>query len=163
MTKQLGAFTFAVFLGSVCSFSYAAGTNEPLPGSNPKGEGTAATPEKMPPAVPKGEGSAATPEKLPPAVVEGEVIKMDRDFYLVKDRSGKEIKIQLDQRTNLDGNLQVGDKIIAHIEPQGYAHSIKRTTGSGMDSVAGQPDKRTGPPAASDIPGQPSSGDVRTR
>ena len=159
MKKQLGALTFAVLLGSVCSFSYAAGTNEPLPGSNPKGEGTAATPEKMP----KGEGSAATPEKLPPAVVEGEVIKIDRESYLVKDRSGKEIKIQLDQRTNVEGNLQVGDKVIAHMEPQGYAHSIKRTTGSGMDSVAGQPDKRTGPPAASDLPGQPSSGDVYTR
>jgi uncharacterized protein YdeI (BOF family) len=146
MKKQLGALTFAVLLGSVCSFSYAAGTNEPLPGSNPKGEGTAAMPEKM-----------------PPAVVEGEVIKMDRESYLVKDRSGKEIKIQLDQRTNVEGNLQVGDKVIAHMEPQGYAHSIKRTTGSAMDSVAGQPDKRTGPPAASDLPGQPSSGDVYTR
>ena len=144
MKKQLGALTFAVLLGSVCSFSYAAGTNEPLPG-------------------PKGEGTAATPEKMPPAVVEGEVVKMDRDSYLVKDRSGKEIKIQLDQRTTLEGNLQVGDKIIAHMEPQGYAYSIKRATGSGMDTIAGQPDKRTGPPAASDIPGQPSSGDVYTR
>ena len=88
---------------------------------------------------------------------------MDRDSYLVKDRSGKEIKIQLDQRSNVESNLQVGDKIIAHMEPQGYAFSIKRATGSGMDSVAGQPDKRTGPPAASDIPGQPSSGDTYTR
>jgi len=146
MKKQLGALTFAVLLGSVCSFSYAAGPNEPLPGANPKGEGT-----------------AATPEKIPPAVVEGEVVKMDRDSYLVKDRSGKEIKIQLDQRSNVESNLQVGDKIIAHMEPQGYAFSIKRATGSGMDSVAGQPDKRTGPPAASDIPGQPSSGDVYTK
>ncbi len=146
MKTQLGALTFAVLFGSVYSFSYAAATNEPLLGANPKGEGTAATPEKM-----------------PPAVVEGEVVKMDRDSYLVKDRSGKEIKIQLDQRTTLEGNLQIGDKIIAHMEPQGYAHSIKRAMGSGMDSVAGQPDKRTGPPAASDIPGQPSSGDVLTR
>ena len=132
MKKQLGALTFAVLLGSVCSFSYAAGTNEPLPGANPKGEGTAATPEKM-----------------PPAVVEGEVVKMDQESYLVKDRSGKEIKIQLDQRTKL--------------EPQGYAFSIERVTGSSMDSVAGQPDKRTGPPVASDIPGQPSSGNVLTK
>jgi uncharacterized protein YdeI (BOF family) len=146
MKKQLGALTFAVLLGSVCSFSYAAGTNEPLPGANPKGE-----------------GSAATPEKLPPAVVEGEVIKMDQESYLVKDRSGKEIKIQLDQRTKLERNLQVGDKIIAHMEPQGYAFSVERATGSSMGSIAGQPDKRTGPPAASDLPGQPSSGDVYTR
>ena len=144
MKKQLGALTFAVLLGSVCSFSYAAGTNEPLPG-------------------PKGEGTAATPEKMPPAVVEGEVVKMDQESYLVKDRSGKEIKIQLDQRTKLERNLQVGDKIIAHMEPQGYAFSIERVTGSSMDSVAGQPDKRTGPPAASDIPGQPSSGNVLTK
>ena len=146
MKKQLGALTFAVLLGSVCSFSYAAGTNEPLPGANPKGE-----------------GSAATTEKMPPAVVEGEVVKMDQESYLVKDRSGKEIKIQLDQRTKLERNLQVGDKVIAHMEPQGYAFSIERVTGSSMDSVAGQPDKRTGPPAASDIPGQPSSGNVLTK
>ena len=156
MKKQLEAFTFAVLLGSVSAISYAAGTSEPLQGTNPMGEGTGC------PTCPS--NKAATPEsKMPPAVVEGEVIKMDRESYLVKDRSGKEIKIQLDQRTNVEGNLQVGDKIIAHMEPQGYAFSIKRTTGSGMDSVAGQPERRTGPPAASDIPGQPSSGDVHTK
>src|SRR5437764_57483 len=156
MNKQLGALTLGFLLGFISSLSFAAGNSEPLHGTNPMGEGTGC------PTCPA--NKAATPEsKMPPAVVEGEVVKMDRDSYLVKDRSGKEIKIQLDQRSNVESNLQVGDKIIAHMEPQGYAFSIKRATGSGMDSVAGQPDKRTGPPAASDIPGQPSSGDVLTK
>jgi uncharacterized protein YdeI (BOF family) len=156
MYKRLGALTFVTILGGIGGLAFAAGNSEPLHGTNPMGEGTG-----CPTCT---QNKAATPDSgTPSPVIEGEVLKVDREYYMVKDLSGKEVKIQLDERTNVTGSPKVGDNIIAQMEPQGYAYSIKRATGSSMDSVAGHPDKRTGPPAASDIPGQPSSGDVLTQ
>src|SRR5688572_12733054 len=50
------------------------------------------------------------------AVVEGEVLKIDRETYLIFDLAGKEVRLQVDAKTWKDGNITVGDNIFARID-----------------------------------------------
>ena len=100
-------------------------------------------------------------QAMPPRVLRGEVLKIidDENSYLpkeswvVKDEKGKEVRIEVDQETRMPSNLKIGDKIVAKVEPQGHAWSIRRHDASGMGSVIRFGDDRVGPPAQSDLPG----------
>jgi hypothetical protein len=138
MNKAIMALVFSIALAPGAAL-FAADTAEPRQGTDNKA------------------GSAES--KMPPPLVEGEVLKIEQDFYLVKDRRGQEVKIQLDQRTMIAGSPKVGDHVIAQIEPQGNAYSIKREAGMGTSAV--EPDTRSIPPAMRDMPGVPSTGDIR--
>ena len=66
-----------------------------------------------------------------PQTVEGEVLRAEGNQYVVKDVSGKEIRLYVDKNTKLDGNLTAGDKVVARIsEPPStatpYATSVIR-------------------------------------
>ena len=50
------------------------------------------------------------------AVLEGEVLKIDRETYLIQDTTGKEVRLQVDAKTWKDGNITVGDSILANID-----------------------------------------------
>ena len=55
--------------------------------------------------------------------IEGVLLKIDGDSYLVKDLSGNEVKLRADDKTKKDGNLTVGDRILARLEGPGVAAS----------------------------------------
>jgi hypothetical protein len=55
--------------------------------------------------------------------IEGVLLKIDGDLYLVKDLSGNEVKLRADTKTKKDGNLTVGDRILARLEGPGVAAS----------------------------------------
>ncbi|HEY3198413.1 MAG TPA: hypothetical protein VGJ57_10390 [Nitrospirales bacterium] len=48
--------------------------------------------------------------------VEGEVLKIDRETYLILDPAGKEVRLLVDAKTWRDGNITVGDSILANID-----------------------------------------------
>ena len=50
------------------------------------------------------------------AVVEGEILKIDRETYLMQDTAGKEVRLLVDAKTWKDGNITVGDNILAKID-----------------------------------------------
>ena len=50
------------------------------------------------------------------AVVEGEVLKIDRETYVIQDTSGNEMRLRVDVKTWKDGNITVGDSILASID-----------------------------------------------
>jgi uncharacterized protein YdeI (BOF family) len=50
------------------------------------------------------------------AVVEGKVLKIDRETYLIQDTAGKEVRVRVDAKTWKDGNITVGDIILANID-----------------------------------------------
>ena len=50
------------------------------------------------------------------AVVEGEVLKIDRETYVIQDTSGNEMRLRVDAKTWKDGNITVGDSILASID-----------------------------------------------
>jgi hypothetical protein len=87
----------------------------------------------MTPSDPKQvkEGTNATPEGgIPRATVTGELLKINGKDYVVKDQSGKEVHFQIDERTRMNAQPKVGDKIRAKVEPQGYAYSVNMASDS---------------------------------
>ena len=61
-----------------------------------------------------------------PQTVKGDVLKMDGEFYIVKDMTGKEVRLHVDQTTELQGAVKAGDKIEAQVTEKGHALSMKR-------------------------------------
>jgi len=57
--------------------------------------------------------------------VKGDLLKIDGEFYVVKDRSGKEIRLHVDKTSQLEGAFKAGDKIEAQATDKGHASSIK--------------------------------------
>jgi hypothetical protein len=136
MNKQAGAIVVSIlFAVGAAGTSYAADTTGLSPTFDP---------------MKVREGSNAAPEGGAPArVVTGELLRIEGTTYFVQDQSGKEVRIQLDERTRMNAQPKVGDQIRAQVEPQGYAYSINLAT----DSIqAGTPDKPTAHAAESDIP-----------
>ena len=55
----------------------------------------------------------------------GDLLKIDGEFYVVKDMAGKEIRLHADKTTALDGTIKVGDKVEAQAMEKNHAVSIK--------------------------------------
>ena len=65
-------------------------------------------------------------KKSTPAYIwEGDVLKVDGDAFVVKDDSGKEIRLQTGSDTKLSGSHKVGDRIRAEYTPDGKVLSVK--------------------------------------
>ena len=44
--------------------------------------------------------------------LEGELLRIDRDVYVVKELSGREVSLKVDKDTNIDGNIVARDHVI---------------------------------------------------
>ena len=53
-------------------------------------------------------GDMAAPS---PQSIKGDLLKIEGDFYVVKDMSGKETRMHVDKTTKLDGGFKTGDKV----------------------------------------------------
>lgn len=99
MTKALGRIAISLLLGfGAFSLAYAA---DPKPA----------------PSKPSPSTAVAQPLK-------GQVIKIEGNVYVVKDTTGKEIRLHVNQETVLQADLHVGDKIDAEVLPDGRAITI---------------------------------------
>lgn len=58
-------------------------------------------------------------------VVKGDLLKIDGEFYVVKDMTGKEIRLHVDKTSKLDGAFKAGDKVEAQATEKDHALSIK--------------------------------------
>ncbi len=58
--------------------------------------------------------------------VKGDLLKIDGEYYVVKDTAGKEIRLHVDKTSQLDGTFKAGDKIEAQATDKGHASSIKQ-------------------------------------
>jgi len=57
--------------------------------------------------------------------VKGDLLKIEGEFYVVKDAAGKEVRLHVDKSTKLEGSLKAGGKIEAQATDKGHALSIK--------------------------------------
>ena len=64
-------------------------------------------------------------ERLTKDTVKGTLMKMDGEYYWIKDTDGKETKIHVDKSTKLD-KLVVGDKVKAYVTDKGHATTLER-------------------------------------
>jgi len=60
--------------------------------------------------------------------IKGDLLKIDGEFYVVKDTAGKEVRLHVDKTSQLDGTCKAGDKIEAQATDNGHASSIKQAT-----------------------------------
>ena len=58
-------------------------------------------------------------------IVKGDLLRIDGEFYVVKEPSGKEVRLHVDKTSKLEGTFKAGDKIEAQASDQGHALSIK--------------------------------------
>ncbi len=131
--KKSSFFAFAIALVfGIATASYAADQPKDAP---PKAtlEKQTGQPDDSPAA---GHGSSPkTSETMAQKAVQGEIVKIDGEFYVVRDASGKEVRIHVDKDTMTDkgaiqgDSLKVGDRIEAEVTPQGHARSIKKSSG----------------------------------
>jgi hypothetical protein len=69
--------------------------------------------------------------------LEGDVIKAEGDLFLVKDLSGKEIRLKMGKDTKVVGSHKVGERIRADFTPEGEVLSIKPAKQMGGAPAAG--------------------------
>jgi hypothetical protein len=81
----------------------------------------------MAPLIYAAEPMAAPGEMAAPGsrVITGDLLRIDGDFYVVKEPSGKEVRLHVDGTSKLQGTFQAGDKIEAQASEKGHALSIK--------------------------------------
>ncbi|MDP1767202.1 MAG: hypothetical protein Q8L74_00200 [Nitrospirota bacterium] len=57
--------------------------------------------------------------------ISGDLLKIDGEFYVVKEMSGKEIRLHVDKTTTTDGSINVGEKIEVQATEKNHAVSIR--------------------------------------
>ncbi|HEX2055782.1 MAG TPA: hypothetical protein VHF07_04775 [Nitrospiraceae bacterium] len=66
----------------------------------------------------------------PPAgseqIVKGDVLLKEGEEYVIKEMSGREVRVHVNAETKKDGVIKVGDKIEATVTRDGHALSIKQ-------------------------------------
>ena len=66
-------------------------------------------------------------KSTPAYMVEGSVLKIEKDFLVVKDSLGKEIRLRTGKDAKIEGSHKVGDSIRAEYTPEGEVLSIRRS------------------------------------
>ena len=64
-------------------------------------------------------------ERFTKDTIKGTLMKMDGEYYSIKDTDGKESKIHVDTSTKLD-KVVVGDRVKAYITDRGHATTLQR-------------------------------------
>ena len=70
----------------------------------------------------------ATPtlgERITKDTVKGTLMRVDGEYYWVKDTDGKEVKLHVDASTKLD-KVVTGDKVKAYITDNGHTTTLQR-------------------------------------
>ena len=57
-------------------------------------------------------------------VVMGEVLKIEGDFFTLKDTAGKEVRFRVTKDTELFGSFKAGDIVEARLTSEGHAKSV---------------------------------------
>ena len=73
-------------------------------------------------------GKEATPtlgERITKNTVKGTLMRVDGEYYWVKDTDGKEVKLHVDASTKLDKVVK-GDRVKAYITDEGHTTTLQR-------------------------------------
>ena len=65
-------------------------------------------------------------ERLTKDAVKGTLMKMEGEYYWIKDTDGKETRVHVDTSTKLD-KLVTGDKVKAYITDKGHVTTLQRS------------------------------------
>ncbi|MDK2743584.1 MAG: hypothetical protein H8K03_01735 [Nitrospira sp.] len=71
------------------------------------------------------EASPTLKERLTRDTIKGTLMKMEGEYYYIKDNDGKEQRIHVDKSTKLDKVLP-GDVVKAYVTDQGHTTTLER-------------------------------------
>jgi hypothetical protein len=57
--------------------------------------------------------------------IEGDVLHVEAEHYFVMGQDGKEVRLHTDRSTKMMGNISQGDRIVANVDDQNHARSIR--------------------------------------
>jgi hypothetical protein len=57
--------------------------------------------------------------------IRGEVLRIEHENYFVKQYDGKEVRLHIDEMTQMTGNIGQGERIEAKVDDQNHALSIR--------------------------------------
>jgi hypothetical protein len=60
-------------------------------------------------------------------IIQGEVLKMEGNTYLVRDETGKEIRLTVTKDSKIEKAFEVGDRIVAQVSDQGVVTLINKS------------------------------------
>ena len=72
------------------------------------------------------EGTYASDVAAGSQTLKGDVLKIEGEYYVLKDPTGMEVRLHVDKTSHLEGEVKAGDKIEAQVTRKGHAESIKR-------------------------------------
>ena len=59
--------------------------------------------------------------------LKGQIVKIEKEFYVIKDGGGKEVRLRVNQETVLQSGLRVGDMVDAEVGANGHALTLLRS------------------------------------
>ena len=64
-------------------------------------------------------------ERLTKDAVKGTLLKIDGEYYVIKDNDGKQVRVHVDKSTKLDKVVE-GDKVKAYVTDEGHVTTLQR-------------------------------------
>ena len=58
-------------------------------------------------------------------VIKGDLVNIDYGDYIVKDKDGKEVRVHVDRKTQIMGQLKKGDRIEVKVDDTNHALAIR--------------------------------------
>src|SRR5437588_235176 len=58
-------------------------------------------------------------------VIKGDLVRVDYGDYIVKDKDGKEVRVHMNNKTQIMGQLKKGDRVEAKVDDRDNAISIR--------------------------------------
>lgn len=71
------------------------------------------------------EASPTIKERLTKDTIKGTLMKIDGEYYVIKDNDGVQHKIHVDKSTKLD-KVMTGDMVKAYVTDQGHTTTLQR-------------------------------------
>jgi hypothetical protein len=71
------------------------------------------------------EASPTLSERLTKDAISGTLMKMEGEYYWIKDTDGKETKVHVDKSTKID-KVVVGDQVKAYVTDRGHTTTLQR-------------------------------------
>ena len=57
----------------------------------------------------------------PSHIIQGDVLRMENSHYVVRQKNGKEVRVDVDQTTEIMRQIKHGDRVVANVDSQNHA------------------------------------------
>ena len=58
--------------------------------------------------------------------INGELLRIEGEYFVIRDVSGQEVRLQVTNETKMENAVQVGDRIEAHVSGRDHAERVRR-------------------------------------